>query len=302
MGYIQANTDGRLHSAAEPSISPLNRGFLYGDAVYEVWRTYDGVVFAWEEHLARMRESARAIHMELGLDPAVLFTEIRRTVAEYRKCTSSTAELYIRLQVSRGSGAIGLDTSLADKPSFTLLVQDCPALTAKQLSEGLRLSVARQLRRNPVEALNPGWKTGNYLNNLLCLREAKSRGADEVLMLNLRGEVTECAVSNIAFVKDNRVVTPPLSSGILAGITRGLLLGKVARSAGVEMVEQVLTPDDFAGVRECFIISTTKDIVPVASIDDVSFPVSAESITARLKKAFGHYAREYAHSHPELVP
>ena len=67
--YIQANTDGRLHDAAEPSISPLNRGFLYGDAVYEVWRTYHGVIFGFEEHGRRLERSARALHLEIGLSP-----------------------------------------------------------------------------------------------------------------------------------------------------------------------------------------------------------------------------------------
>src|SRR5580700_981535 len=112
--YIQANTGGRLHPATEPSISPLNRGFLYGDAIYEVWRTYNGIIFAWEEHWERLRASATALHMVMEFSPAQMLSEIRRTVAAYRAAVPGAGELYIRLQITRGAGAIGLDIALAD--------------------------------------------------------------------------------------------------------------------------------------------------------------------------------------------
>lgn len=298
--YIQANTNGRLHSATEPSISPLNRGFLYGDAIYEVWRTYNGVIFAWEEHWARLRVSARALHMELPIDPPKLLSEIRRAVAAYRAQVASAGELYIRLQVTRGAGSIGLDTALADKADFVLLVQPCPEIPADKARDGLRLSTATTLRRNPVQSLDPAWKTGNYLNNLLCLREARARGADEVVMLNLAGEVTECAVSNIAFVRKGVVVTPPLAAGILVGITRSLLLGGIAASAGVAASEETVLPSELKGMDECFLLSTTKDLVPVGEIDGVRFKVGPQTTTAALKEAFAAVARVYSSSHPEL--
>src|SRR5271157_4976444 len=100
--YIQANTNGRLHPAGEPSISPLSRGFLYGDAVYEVWRTYHGVIFAWEEHWSRLRASAQALHMRLPFAPERAISEIRRTVSAYRAEVRGRGELYIRLQITRG--------------------------------------------------------------------------------------------------------------------------------------------------------------------------------------------------------
>jgi len=114
--YIQANTNGKLHDASEPSISPLNRGFLYGDAIYEVWRTFDGVVFAWEEHWQRLQRSADALFMGALFSKDYIFSEITRTCAAFRAKSGYQGELYIRLQISRGCGAIGLDTALADKP------------------------------------------------------------------------------------------------------------------------------------------------------------------------------------------
>jgi branched-chain amino acid aminotransferase len=300
VNFIQANTNGRLHAACEPSIAPLNRGFLYGDAIYEVWRTYHGTIFAWEEHWRRLESSARALYMALPCAAGEMLAEVRRTVGEFRAQTGEASEVYIRLQISRGGGAIGLDTALADRPEFVVLVQPCPAASPEKLRDGLRLSVATGLRRNPAESLNPAWKTGNYLNNLLCLREARARGADEVVILNLAGAVTEAAVSNIGFVRGGAVVTPPLAAGILHGITRDLLLKEIAPAAGVPTREETVYPADFAAMEECFLLSSTKDISPVAAIDDAPFRVAADSVTARLKAAFADYVRSYVAKHPEL--
>jgi branched-chain amino acid aminotransferase len=298
--YIQANTGGRLHPATEPSISPLNRGFLYGDAIYEVWRTYHGVIFAWEEHWNRMRASARALHMQLDFTPEKILAEIRRTVVAYREKVPKSGELYIRLQITRGAGAIGLDIALADQSDFLLLVQPCPEIPREKEGKGLRLSIAATLRRNPVQSLDPAWKTGNYLNNLLCLREARARGADDVVILNMAGEVAEASVSNIAFARDGRFITPPLSAGILGGITRLLLLGGIAAEAGISASEEAVRPEDFATMDECFLLSTTKDVVPVGEIDGVRFRVGPDTVAARLKSAFARTAAAYASTHPDL--
>ncbi len=297
--FIQANTNGRLHAATEPSVTPLNRGFLYGDAIYEVWRTYHGVVFAWDEHYDRLERSAGALHLSLPWARAAIFMEVARTVAAYREATRFLGEVYVRLQVSRGGGLIGLDVALADQADFVVLVQPCPENSAEVTQRGLRLAVATGLRRNPIETLNPAWKTGNYLNNILCLREARAGGADDVLMLNLRGEITEAATSNIAFVRDGAVLTPRLEAGILGGITRGLMLGQVAPGAGVSASEATLCPADLDRMSECFLMSTTKDIVPVGSIDQVGFAVGPDTVTVRLKAAFADYARGAAAAHPE---
>jgi branched-chain amino acid aminotransferase len=298
--YIQANTNGRLHAADEPSLAPLNRGFLYGDAIYEVWRTYHRVIFAWSEHWARLERSAAALHLELPFTKDKILAEIRRTVAAFRERAHDAAEVYIRLQVTRGGGAIGLDVALADGADFVLLVQENKLFSEDKFRSGLSLSLARELRRNHPEALNPAWKTGNYLNNILCLREARARGADEVVITNLAGQITEAAVSNIAFVRDGAVVTPPLSAGILAGITRALVIEKIAPAADVAMREEVILPADLPRMSEAFLLSSTKDLTPVSAIDDHRFKLGDETVTMRLKRAFADYARRYADAHPEL--
>jgi branched-chain amino acid aminotransferase len=299
--FIQANTNGRLHPADEPSLSPLNRGFLYGDAIYEVWRTYNGVIFAWNEHWQRLESSAAALYMDLPWTQSQMFNEIQKTTTAWRERTGSLAELYIRLQVTRGCGAIGLDIALADQPDFVLLVQPCPLLSAAQESTGLMLSLARSLKRNHPDTLNPAWKTGNYLNNLLCLREAKSRGADEVVITNLAGEITEAAVSNIGFVREGAVVLPPLEAGILAGITRRILIDRVAPKAGVQVYEEAVSPEDLPGMSECFLTATTKDLIPVRAIDSTLFNISTDTTTIRLKRAFADFVTDYIKLHPEQL-
>lgn len=298
--YIQACTDGRLHDAREASISPLNRGYLYGDAIYEVWRTYHGTIFAWHEHWRRLEWSASALHFSLPLSSDDMLAEILRTVAAYRRAVPGSEELYLRLQISRGSGAIGLDVGLADCAEYVIFVQANKSHPPEVLRAGLKLSVATTLRRNPMESLSPAWKTGNYLNNILGLREARARGADEVIMLNRIGEVTEAAVSNIAFVRDGTIVTPPLSAGILGGITRELVLSRIAPAAGIAAAEETVRPGDFERMDECFLLSTTKDVTPVGSIDSHWYNLRGDSVTLRLKAAFADFAREYAARHPEL--
>jgi branched-chain amino acid aminotransferase len=299
--YIQANTNGRLHPATEPSLSPLNRGFLYGDAIYEVWRTYEGVVFAWEEHWARLQRSAAALHLELPWTAVEFWPEIQRTAAAYRRETGDAGDLYIRLQFTRGSGVIGLDPALAEEPVYVLLVQSVPVLAAAVRQRGLRLSVGTGLRRNAVTTLNPAWKTGNYLNNILGLREARSRGADEVVMMNLAGELTEAAVSNIAWVKGRRVTTPPLQAGILEGITRHLLGTRIAAAAGVEWHERTVHPAELPAFDECFLMSTTKDVQPVGSIDGHNYLTGEQTVTLQLKAAFRAYVTDYNQAHPQLT-
>jgi len=304
--YIQANTNGHLHDAREGSISPLDRGFLYGDAVYEVWRTYDRVVFAWAEHWARLEQSAVALGFVLSVSAGQMFEQIRRTAAAYRVATGDAGDLYIRLQITRGAGAIGLDPGLAEGANFVILVRANKDIPDDKLNDGYTLSLATTLRRNSSETLNPAWKTGNYLNNILCLGEARRRGADEVVMINLAGEVAESSVCNLGFVRAAQqsgtveIITPPLRSGILAGITRELVLSKIAAEAGFANVsEAVIRPEDFGDFDECFLMATTRDIAPVGRIDEVQFRVGNGTATMRLKAAFAAAVARYVSAHPQ---
>ena len=298
--YIQANTNGKLHPADKPSLSPLDRGFLYGDAIYEVWRTYDGVLYAWDEHWQRLERSAAALGFALPFTQAEVFKQIKRTASAFCKKSGECPELYIRLQVSRGGGAIGLNTLLADKPSYVFLVQKLKVPSPEQMARGLKLALATTLHRNHPDTVNPLWKTGNYLNNILCLREAIAAGADEVLMTNLAGEICESSVSNICFARDGALHTPPLSAGMLEGITRATVLGPVARAAGVPAHETTIRPEELSSYSECFIVGTTREVQPIHSIDNISFKIGPDTVAAKLQTAFCNYTADYVKRNKRL--
>ncbi len=298
--YIQANTNGRLHDAREPSLPANDRGFLYGDSVYEVWRTYDGAIFAFDEHWLRLERSARALGLVLPLGRAELAEQLRRTAAALAEHTGHVGPVQVRAQFTRGGGALGLDPALAEDARYVVLAQRLREVPVEKLRAGYALALARTLRRNPIDSLDPAWKTGNYLNNLLGLREARQRGADEVLILNHAGRITEAAVANVFFIRRHAIVTPPLGDGLLGGITRALLLERIAARIGVVALEESVVPDDFRFFDGCFLTSTTNDLVPVATIDDHRFGLDELTLVSKLKAAFQNYASEYATAHPEL--
>ena len=299
MEYVQANTNGRLHDAMEPSLSPLNRGFLYGDAIYEVWRTYGGVLFAWSEHWERLEASAEALGISIPWSADELFSAIAATAKAFRTKTGFAEDVYVRLQIFRGEGAIGLDPALADRPGYIILVQPVPRMKADALLNGLKLSISRELKRNPIDSLSPAWKTGNYLNNMLCLREAKRRGADDVVILNHLGQITESSTSNIAFIQDGCFITPPKSAGILVGVTRRTIIEILAERLDLKVLTTELTPDMLPSIQECMLLSSTKDVQPVASIDAFRFEVGETTVTYALKAEFERYTVEVARENPD---
>ncbi|GAB5561742.1 MAG: hypothetical protein SynsKO_33890 [Synoicihabitans sp.] len=203
------------------------------------------------------------------------------------------------MQIYRGEGPIGLSPRLADKPGYIIWVRALSESADDFPADGRHLIIARSVQRNPVEALNPAWKTGNYLNNIVGLHEAEQRGADDVVFLNRAGELTEASTSNVAFIDQCRVVTPPVSAGILPGITRSEVLQHVAARAGLEVEERTIQPADLDQFQEAFLLSTTKDIQPVAKIDAYQFTTGPTSHSFKLKKAFWEHASDYAEVHPK---
>lgn len=298
--FIQANTNGVLHEAGQATLSPLNRGFLYGDAIYEVWRTYEGALFAWDEHWQRLGASAHSIHLDVPWSRGFILAEVAKTASAFRTQTSYSHDLYIRLQIFRGEGAIGLDIHLADRPGYVILVKAVPPLSDAVRRDGNRLIIARTIRRNSPHCLDPAWKTGNYLNNIMGLREAKTRGADDVVFLNLAGHLTESSTSNVAFIKGNQLVTPPLADGILPGITRARVLQTVAASTGLSTAERSIREDELREFDEAMLLSTTKDIQPVGCIEGVDFRVDKKAKLWRLKEAFTQYAVASARERSEF--
>ena len=298
-GYIQANTMGKLHDAREASLSPLDRGFLYGDAIYEVWRTYDNVLFAMEAHWERLIRSAAGIGMSMPLTAESIMPEIRRTVEAWRSNTGMDSEVYVRLQISRGAGEIGLNPTYSESPNWVILVKALPDLSPEALDKGYSVGISRSVRRNPRWALSPELKTGNYLNNIMGFADGLERGRDEVLMLNGDGLITEGTTRNIWLVFEDRVAGPRQEDGILSGVTRGLLLKHAREFSDLPFTEEPLHEAMLSKAREVFFSSTTQDIQPVACVDNLSFKTGPTTITRSIKNCFRRWINEYTRTHPQ---
>jgi branched-chain amino acid aminotransferase len=216
-------------------------------------------VFELGRHLARMERSAARIG--LSLPPrARIETELSRTLE-----AAGNAESYARIIVTRGEGRFGLAPHLADGLNrLIVIVRPLEPPAPEQYERGLQLAVTR-IRRNPPQALDPALKTGNYLNSALALRESHAAGADDALLLDLQGQVTEASTSNVFFVQAGAVVTPPLALGMLEGVTRGLVI-EVARGEGLPVREEPHGPEAFAAADEAFVTSTIREVMAVTSL------------------------------------
>jgi branched-chain amino acid aminotransferase len=252
--------DGAVVPAEEARVSVFDRGFLYGDSVFEVLRTYGGAPFALGEHLLRLRRSADRVFIAMPVDDATLGAEVERAVR-----ASGNAESYVRIVVTRGSGPMGLDPDLAGAPLRVIVVEPVSPPPRAAYVDGVAVVTVR-MRRAVDGTAAAGAKVSNYLPNLLAVREAKARGAHEALVIDAAGRVVEGASSNVFIVRGGRVATPPENAGILAGITRAHVLA-AARALGVPVEEREIEQDELYAAEEVFITSSIREVLPVVRVD-----------------------------------
>ena len=280
------NVDGRLAGEREAVVSVFDHGFLFGEGVYEVLRTYRQRPFLFEPHMRRLRASADRIALPLPTTDAEIHGRIAATIA----AAQLPAEAYIRLLVTRGVGEIGYDPANCPAPTVVIIVKPHVELPREAYTEGVKIALVSVLRNHP-ESVNPLIKSNNLLNNALAMQEALKRGAAEALMKNHRGELAECAMSNIFLVKNGAVRTPPTTAGLLAGVTRAFVLDLAAKT-GIRAFEETLFEADAAAADEMFFTSTTREIVPVVRLDDrVVGSGKPGPVTRRLRAAFAEALR-----------
>jgi branched-chain amino acid aminotransferase len=269
---LLTNLNGHIAETAQVSV--LDRGFLYGDSVYEAIRTFRGRHFGLKEHLARLRQSADYLYMTVPWTDGEIQVELERTLGQ-----TSWTESYIRIVVTRGTESfIGLQPSAQLRPNLLIVVSEIapePILS----ESGLHLVIPQRIR-NPKSALDPAAKTGNYLNNILALLEAQQMGANDALLLNADGEITEATTSNFWMVRDNVVLTPPAEAGILQGITRSFIL-KILEQRKIPWEEKAIVPADLDGIQEAFLSSSVRLLMPVRQINQALLP-SCPGSTTRL--------------------
>jgi branched-chain amino acid aminotransferase len=266
--------DGVVHAPEDASVSVYDRGFLYGDAVFEVLRTYRGAPFALDEHLARLRRSAERVFIELPVTDAELEEEVHAALA-----AAAGDECYLRVMVTRGHGPLGLDPALATHPLRVILVEPVAPPSRDAYVHGIA-AITVSTRRAADDTNASGAKIANYLTSLLAMREARSRGAQEALVVDRNGHVVEGASSNVFVVEGGRVATPPESAGILAGITRAHLIA-AARNAGVPVEERALLRESVLAADEVFVSSSIREVLSVVRVDDHPVGTGAPGPVAR---------------------
>ncbi len=264
----------------QASISIMDRGFLYGDSIYEAVRTYNGKPFLLDEHFRRMKNSALRLSMEVPFTQADLKNHIEELIKDLN------FDCYARIIVTRGKDDFfNLYPETTKNPSVVVVIAKCHEYPKEFYEKGLNLSIV-SITRNLRTALDPEIKSGNYLNNVLAIMEAKKKGSNDALMVNQQGFITECTTSNIFSVKDGRVFTPSLDSGILHGVTRQLLI-KLIKDNNIPFEETIMKPQDIYSMDECFLTASTKEVMPVQKIDDKIIGKGLRGpITAKLMEIF----------------
>jgi branched-chain amino acid aminotransferase len=272
--------DGNICEPEQARVSVFDRGFLFGDSVFETIRTYDGAPFALDEHLARLEKSSERTFIPLPVTRDVLRREVTETVR-----AAGNPESYIRVIVTRGSGPLGLDSSFEAHPTRVVIVAPLVSPSPEAYAKGVALLTYRTQR--VAEATDAaGAKVGNYLVAILAMRAARDAGASEALIVDAGGRVVEGASSNVFAVVDGRLVTPPEDDGILLGITRRLVL-EVAREQGLPVELRSLTVDELYAADEAFVSSSIRELLPAIRIDDrVIGTGSPGAVTLELLRRF----------------
>ncbi|CBW27094.1 putative D-alanine aminotransferase [Halobacteriovorax marinus SJ] len=224
-------------------------------------QTFSRKIFKLDEHFERLLYSADKMEMPLDFTLEKLKSDLEKVLEQL-----DTDFAYIRIVVTRGEGEIGLDPALATKNNVIIIVKELPPNPSWWYDDGVHMIISHTMR-NPKNAVDPRIKSGNYLNNVMAMHEAKKAGAFDAIMLNAKGEITEATTSNIWIVKDGEVITPPIKAGLLGGITRKSLI-QIAKDNKLNISERNFDEDFLKSADECFLTSTTKLLVPITKIDN----------------------------------
>lgn len=260
-------------------LSPGQAGLICGWGIFTTVRISKGEAFAYERHWRRLEKDAAIIRLPMLYTGAKIRVNLHEVIRA-NKVSEGCARIYLVYN------SVGFWQSHEQRPPVDLVIYSAGLPEYREI---VRLG----LRAHGRHAASPlaGVKTISWLNNVWSIAEANKEGFDEVVMLNERGEVAECTSANIFAVKDGKIFTPPLSSGCLEGITRGILL-EIAPEAGLSVVEQALRPEDLYSAEEAFITSTNRSLISVGEIAGHSIPAPGP-VCQRLLELFDAYVSDY---------
>lgn len=271
---LKVYIDGEFYPEKEAKISVFDHGLLYGDGVFEGIRFYNGRVFKLEEHIDRIFDSAKAIHLEVPVSREELCSTVVETIR-----TNDLKDGYVRLVITRGSGGLGLSPYRCEKASIIVIASSIVLYPEENYTNGLKL-VTCSTRRPTHDSLSPAVKSLNYLSNVMAKVEALAAGAQEGVMLNTNGLVAECTGDNVFIAKDGNLFTPPVSAGMLNGITRKVVI-ELARSLGYSLEERELSRYDLYTADEVFLTGTAAEVIPVRIYDEREIGDGKPGPTAR---------------------
>lgn len=273
--------NGRLLPVEQARLSPGQEGLINGWGLFTTLRVFQGEPFAFERHWQRLSRDAKRTRVPLTAAPGKLLADVREVIQSNRM-EEGAVRIYVVWNRT------GIWHSNEESLPETDVIITGGALSTYPAT--LRLD----LREHGRHAASPlaGVKVTSWLNNVWNAREAKQRGFDEVVLLNERGEVAECTAANVFMVRGDGVITPPLSSGCLAGITREVLL-EISPKYGVTLREAVLRPEDLYGADEVFVSSTNRALLGVAEIAGHKLTSTPGPVTRKLSGAFSGYVDDY---------
>jgi branched-chain amino acid aminotransferase len=288
-GAVYVN--GKIAQADQAVVPVYDHGFVYGEGVYETLRTYNRVPFLYDRHMRRLRQSADRLMLDVPFDDATLLEWINQTV----DAAGELKEAYIRVLLTRGVGDLNYDLKSTPIPTTVIIVKPFEAPPARVFTDGIRLALVDMLRNHP-KSVNPLIKSNNLLNNALAMQAAYRAGAEEALMCNFRGELTECSQANFFMVRGGAALTPKSEAGLLEGVTRAFIF-ELGRELGIDVREETLFPKDLGTADEMFITSTTRELSPVVNVDGRAVGSGKPgAVTRRLLELYQTRAQELSRS------
>jgi branched-chain amino acid aminotransferase len=254
--------NGRFAEKSKAAVSVFDHGLLYGDGIFEGIRAYSGIVFRLVDHINRLYDSAKSIHLKIPMTKHELTEAVLDTIRK-----NQLRDAYIRLVVTRGTGDLGVDPTLCKNPTIIIIAEPMASALGPKEPKVVRMMVS-SYRRDSVDATSHEIKSLNYMNSILAKIEANDAGADDAILLDHRGFVSEATVTNIFIVKDGKISTPTSAAGILHGITRDRIL-RLCSDHGLDVQVRDVTPFELTTADEIFLVGTKSEILAVGSISNL---------------------------------
>lgn len=277
--------NGKQCLPAEATLSIFDHGVLYGDGVFEGIRFFNRKPLLLTEHLDRLFASADGVEITIPYSPSQLTATINALCQE-----ANIDSGYIRLVVTRGEGALGLNP-IGCGPANTFIILDkLQMMPAYATREGISTIIAKT-QRISANALNPRIKSLNYLNNILAKQEANKAGVNEAILLNSEGNVAEAVAENIIIFTGGKVLTPPCSDGALDGITCRTIL-KLAEKAGIASQITSISTDELLNADEVILTGTGAGLIPVCSINGLPVRQSPGPLFIQLNELYSHFIKQ----------